>query len=256
MSHHAMSHHAVSADAMSPHTTSQEPSRPPGRGIRAAGGSDLGVYLITDTALCGGPDGVVRTAIAARDGGASAVQLRDPRASTRELAELGRALLAALAGDDRLVIINDRVDIALAIGADGAHVGQQDMDPLDARRLLGPYRHLGLSVTSVQEARDAARLPAGTIDLLGVGPIRPTRSKPEAAPAMGWAGFEQVCAVAAVPCVAIGGVVAQDAPTVRRAGGSGMAVISAICGQPDPAAAARQLRRAWDATTAGVGTDR
>lgn len=219
---------------------------------------DFGVYLITDTVLCGGPDGVVRTAVAARDGGAGAIQLRDPHATTRELAQLGRALLDALAGDGTLVIINDRVDIALAIGADGAHVGQDDMDPIDARRLLGPGRHLGLSVTSVDQARAAARLPAGTVDVLGVGPIRATPSKPDAAPAIGWVGFEQVCAVVDVPCVAIGGVGAQDAERIRRAGGAGMAVISAICGQPDPREATRALRRAWDAaddtTESALGT--
>lgn len=213
------------------------------------------VYLVTDTALCGGPDGVVRTAVAARDGGATAVQLRDPLASARELAELGRALLAALAGDGRLVIINDRVDVAAAIGADGAHIGQGDLDPVEARRLLGPARILGLSASTAQEAADAARLPAGTIDMLGVGPIRPTPSKPDAAPAMGWDGFARACAAASVPCVAIGGIGAADASLIRRAGGAGMAVISAVCGQPDPREAARALRRAWDEARDADGHD-
>ncbi|MDR1998922.1 MAG: thiamine phosphate synthase [Frankiaceae bacterium] len=210
------------------------------------------MYLVTDTMLCGGPDAVLRTAVAAREGGAGAIQLRDPRATTRQLAELGRALLAALAGADALLIVNDRVDVAVAIGAHGAHVGQADLHPLDARRLLGPGRHLGLSVTSAGQARAAAALPAGTVDLLGVGPIRPTASKPDAAPAIGWEGFARVCAAASAPCVAIGGVGAGDAGRIARAGGDGMAVISAICGQPDPREATRRLRRAWDAAASAI----
>ncbi|MCL2782244.1 MAG: thiamine phosphate synthase [Actinomycetia bacterium] len=206
---------------------------------------DWGVYLVTDTAQCGGPQAVARTVVAARSAGVGAVQLRDPDANTRELAALGRALLAALSGAGIPLIVNDRVDVALAIGADGAHVGQRDLDPVDARRLLGPDRHLGLSVETVDQARAAGRLPPGTVNLLGVGPIRATASKPDAAPATGWDGFARICAATSIPCVAIGRVTAADAGQVRAAGGVGMAVISAICGQPDPAEATRRLRRAW-----------
>jgi thiamine-phosphate diphosphorylase len=211
------------------------------------------IYLVTDTALCGGHDGVLATAAAAARGGATAVQLRDPAAPDRELAELGGRLIEALAGSGVPLIVNDRVEVAAAIGAAGAHVGQSDLDPIAARRLLGPGRHLGLSVTTVAEAQAAARLPAGTVDLLGVGPIRDTPSKPDAAAAVGWDGFARIRAAAPIPCVAIGGVSAADADALRSAGGAGMAVISAICGQPDPGAAAGRLRAAWDAAALGAG---
>jgi len=209
--------------------------------------TDLAVYLVTDTRLCGGPAGVVRTARAAVAGGASAVQLRDPAATTRELMQLGEALRRVLDGSGVPLIVNDRIDVALAIGADGAHIGQSDMDPRSARRLLGPDRHLGLSVSTLDELDEAIALPAGTVDLLGVGPIRATARKPDASPPMGFGGLAEICAAADVPCVAIGGLTCADAPAVRAAGAIGLAVISAICGTPDPEAAARALRCAWDA---------
>ncbi len=215
-----------------------------GEKIGTATGS--GIYLVTDTRLCGGRAGVAATAAAAARGGVRTVQLRDPSATTRELVALGRALRAALDPFGVPLIINDRADVALVVGAAGAHVGQRDLDPRDARALLGPQAHVGLSVSNEQELADALALPAGTVDLLGVGPIRDTPSKTDAAPAMGWDGLAAVCAASPVPAVAIGGVGVDDLATVVRAGAVGAAVISAICGRPDPEGAARQLVSAWD----------
>lgn len=209
---------------------------------------DFSVYLVTGTALCGGPAGVVRTARAAAAGGATAVQLRDPGATTRELMELGGALKRTLEGTGVPLIINDRIDVALALDAEGAHIGQRDMDPRSARRLLGRDKHLGLSISSLAELDETIALPNGTIDLLGVGPVRSTARKPDASAPIGWDGLAQICRVADIPCVAIGGLLVDDAPAVRAAGAVGMAVISAICGQPDPAAAAAQLAGAWRAS--------
>ncbi|SDO83896.1 thiamine-phosphate diphosphorylase [Nakamurella panacisegetis] len=208
---------------------------------------DASVYLVTDTVLCGGPAGVVDTVRRAVTGGVSAVQIRDPLASTRDLAALATAVLDALRETGIPVIVNDRVDVALAVGAHGVHVGQRDLHPLAARRLIGPAAHLGLSVSTEAELRDALMLPDGTVDLLGVGPIRDTPSKTDAAPAIGFDALAAMCAAGSVPCVAIGGVKAADIPELRRAGAVGLAVISAICGQADPAAAAATLRRGWDA---------
>lgn len=205
------------------------------------------IYLVTDSGLCGGAGGVMQTVRAAVAGGASAVQLRDPLATTRELMHLGGALKRVLDGTGVPLIINDRIDVALALDADGAHIGQRDMDARSARRLLGPGRHLGLSISSLAELDDALALPVGTIDLLGVGPIRATASKPDASTPMGITGLTEICQMADVPCVAIGGLGLSDARAVRDAGASGMAVISAICGRPDPEQAARDLRAAWDA---------
>ena len=206
---------------------------------------DFSVYLVTDTAQCGGPAGVVDTVRAAAAGGVTAVQVRDPVATTRELVVLAVAVRDALQGTGVPLIVNDRVDVALAVGADGVHIGQQDLDPVAARRLIGPGMHLGLSVSSTSELTAAMSLPAGTVDLLGVGPIRDTPSKTDASPALDFTGLAAICAAATLPCVAIGGLRTADAATVRSSGAVGMAVISAICGQPDPAAAAAALLAAW-----------
>lgn len=205
------------------------------------------LYLVTDSRLCGGPAGVLQTVRAAVAGGVSSVQLRDPQATTRELMHLGGALKRVLDGSGVPLIINDRIDIALALDAEGAHIGQRDLDARSARRLLGPGRHLGLSVSSLGELDDALALPVGTIDLLGVGPIRTTARKPDASAPIGIDGLAEICRGADVPCVAIGGLALADAHAVRGAGASGMAVISAICGTADPEQAARDLRAAWEA---------
>jgi thiamine-phosphate pyrophosphorylase len=213
---------------------------------------DPTVYLVTDTALCGGPGGLEETVRAAVVGGVTAVQLRDPSASTRELAALGRVLVGLLRPLGVPLVVDDRVDVALAVDADGAHVGQRDLDPLAARRLLGPDRHLGLSVSTPQEARAAAALPPGTVDLLGVGPVHPTTSKADARPAIGLDGLAAVVTAASLPCVAIGGLRAEDVPALAAAGAAGAAVVSAVCGTADPRAAAARLAAAWDAVREGV----
>jgi thiamine-phosphate pyrophosphorylase len=213
---------------------------------------DPSVYLVTDTAQCGGPDGVVATVDAAVTGGVTAVQLRDPGATTRELVDLGHALVALLRPRGVPLIVDDRVDVALAIDADGAHVGQRDLDPVSARRLLGPGRHLGLSVSTPEEARAAAGLPPGTVDLLGVGPVRPTLSKADARPAIGLGRLAVVAAATDLPCVAIGGLRAADVPALHDAGAAGSAVVSAVCGRPDPARAAREIAGAWASVRGAV----
>lgn len=210
----------------------------------------FGIYLVTDTGLCGGREGVAATAAAAARGGVRTVQLRDPSATTRELVALGRALRAALDPFGVPLIVNDRADVALVVGAAGVHVGQRDLDARDARALLGPRAHVGLSISSTAELTAALGLPAGTVDLFGVGPIRDTPSKTDAAPAMGWDGLAAVCAASPVPAVAIGGIGVDDLPVVARAGAVGAAVISAICGRPDPESAARHMVSAWDAALA------
>ena len=210
--------------------------------MRAA---DFRVYLVTDTALCGGPEGVVATVRRAVAGGVTAVQVRDPRSTTRDLVALATAVRDALAGSGVPMIVNDRVDVAVAVGADGAHVGQRDLDPVAARSLLGADLHLGLSISTEAELVSALGLPVGTVDLLGVGPVRDTPSKTDASPALGFDGLARICRASTVPCVAIGGLRAGDAGALRSAGAQGMAVISAICGQRDPAAAAAGFVTEW-----------
>lgn len=210
---------------------------------------DLTLYLVTDTVLCGAR-GVAATVEAALSGGITVVQVRDPTAPDDEFVRLGRAVAAVLAGSGVPLIVNDRVHLVEAIGADGAHVGQGDLDPLAARARLGPDALLGLSVQTLAHVEAAAALPPGTVDHLGVGPVWWQATKPDAADPGGLDTLAMIVRRSQVPCVAIGGIDAARAPAVRATGAAGVAVVSAICGQPDPAAAARRVRAAWAAAPA------
>jgi thiamine-phosphate pyrophosphorylase len=206
---------------------------------------DLSLYLVTDTALCG-QLGVVATVSAAVGAGVTVVQLRDEDATDDELVSLGRQILAVLDGTDVPLIVNDRVHLVDAIGAHGGHVGQSDLDIGQARALLGPAAYLGLSAQTAEHVATAREYADGTVDYLGVGPVWGTATKLDAAAPGGLERLHQVTSVSPWPCVAIGGINRQRLPRVRRAGAAGAAVVSAICGQPDVAAATRALRAAWD----------
>jgi thiamine-phosphate pyrophosphorylase len=203
---------------------------------------DLSTYLVTDTGLCGerGVEAVVRQAIA---GGVSLVQLRDPDAKTGELVTRARALLALLRPARIPLIINDRVDVALAVSADGVHVGQRDMGVADVRALIGSELIVGLSISSLEELERSAPALAA-VDYLGVGPIFATQTKPDAAPPIGVAGLAELVARTELPVVAIGGVKRENAAEAIRAGAQGVAVVSDICCASDPARATEQLARA------------
>ena len=206
---------------------------------------DLSLYLVTDTALCG-QFGVAATVSAAGGAGVTVVQLRDEHATDDELVSLGRQILAVLDGTDVPLIVNDRVHLVDAIGAHGGHVGQSDLGIGQARALLGPAAYLGLSAQTVEHVATAREHADGTVDYLGVGPIWGTATKLDAAAPGGLERLHQVTSASPWPCVAIGGINRQRLPRVRRAGAAGAAVVSAICGQPDVAAATRALRAAWD----------
>lgn len=180
--------------------------------------------------------------------GLDVVQLRAKSATGRELVRQACAVADAVAGR-ALVLVNDRVDVALAArdaGAriDGAHLGQTDLPADAARRLLGPDAVIGLTANTPAHVDEASALPAGTVDYLGVGVIRPTSTKPDHPPALGLDGFAGLAARTSLPCIAIGGVVRSDVPALRLAGAAGVAVVSAICGAPDARAATRELRSA------------
>jgi thiamine-phosphate pyrophosphorylase len=199
---------------------------------------DLSLYLVTDPALCAAR-GLLETVHAAVQGGVSVVQLRDKQATDAELVEQGRALKAALAGTGVPLIINDRVEVAAAVGADGVHVGQGDEGILAARALLGRDAVIGLSIQSVEQARV---VEPGTIDYVGIGPVFGTATKPDHARPLGFDGLAEVRGAIALPAVAIGGLKAVHVPDVLNAGCDGLAVVSAICGAADPSAAAEQIR--------------
>jgi thiamine-phosphate pyrophosphorylase len=198
---------------------------------------DLSLYLVLDPDLCAGV-GMVETARAAVAGGATVVQLRDKHASTADMIETGHALKAALVGTGALLVINDDVEAAVAIGADGLHVGQDDMLVRRARERIGPSMLLGLSVET--EALAAAVDPA-LVDYAGVGPVFATPTKPDHKQPIGFDGLGRLTRTCPVPAVAIGGLKAEHAQAVFASGAQGLAVVSAICGTADPESAARAI---------------
>ena len=206
---------------------------------------DLSIYLVTDTVMCG-QFGVVATVSAAAGAGVTVVQLRDEDATDNELVSLGRQVMAVLHGTDVALIVNDRVHLVDAMGAHGAHVGQSDLGIGPARALLGPAAYLGLSAQTVEHVAAAREHADGTVDYLGVGPVWGTATKLDAAAPGGLERLQQVTSASPWPCVAIGGINVKRMSAVRQAGAAGAAVVSAICGQPDVAAATRALRAAWE----------
>lgn len=208
---------------------------------------DLSLYLVLDPVLCGGFDGMVATASASVKAGATVVQLRAPGWKKRELVCCARELKKVLTPFSVPLIIDDDADVCLAADADGLHVGQRDLEIHDARAIIGPDRILGLSVSNLEELAGA---DTAVTDYLGVGPIFATATKPDAAPAMGYDGLAAVTSATTLPTVAIGGIKAQHAADIIRAGADGIAVVSAICGQADPAQATAELKSLVDAALA------
>ncbi|NKK77348.1 thiamine phosphate synthase [Rhizobium leguminosarum] len=198
---------------------------------------DLSLYLVLDPDLCAGI-GMVETARLAVAGGATMVQLRNKHAGTIRMIETGRALKQALDGTGALLIVNDDVEAAIAIGADGLHIGQEDMDAMRARAMIGPEMILGLSVES--EALANAVDP-DLVDYTGVGPVFATPTKTDHKQPIGFDGLARLVKASPVPSVAIGGLKADHVAEVFAAGASGLAVVSAICGTPDPEAATRRI---------------
>ncbi len=203
---------------------------------------DLRLYVVADTALCGTRT-VVATILSAVRGGATAVQVREPLATTRQLCQLAEIVHHALAGTGVPLLVNDRLDVALAVGAEGVHLGQSDLPATWARRIAGPDLLVGLSVSNLEQTAAANALPAGTVDYLGVGPVFATLTKPLAAPALGLELTARLAAGASLPCVAIGGIHTGNAAQVRATGVDGIAVVSAVCAAPNPEAAAAALCR-------------
>lgn len=198
---------------------------------------DLTLYLVLDPVLCR-EIGMVETARRAVAGGATMVQLRDKSAETATMIETGRALQLALAGTGVPLIINDDVEAAIALGAEGIHVGQSDLAAATARRRIPEAMILGVSVETEELAR---QVDARLVDYVGIGPVFATGTKPDHKAPIGFDGLARIVAAAPVPAVAIGGLKHGHAGAVLAAGAHGLAVVSAICGQPDPEAAARSL---------------
>lgn len=176
----------------------------------------LRLYLVLDPGLCGGSEGLVRTAQAAAAAGVTAVQLRAPNWKKRLYAECGRELLKVLAPYDVPLFINDHADVAVAIGAHGVHVGQSDLSPEDCHRLMTPDMMLGLSVSNVSECLG---VDPALVDYIGIGPYRATPTKKDAAAEIGLSGLTDIVSRAPCPSVAIGGIKAADVGSLDAADG-------------------------------------
>jgi thiamine-phosphate pyrophosphorylase len=215
---------------------------------------DLRLNAIVDPERAGGHD-LVELARRVAEGGATLVQLRDKKGETRAMVDKARAIKAALAPFAVPFVVNDRVDVALAVQADGVHVGPEDMAAEDARALLGPNAIIGLSIKTVEEA---AAAPLALIDYAAVGGLYMTLSKEQKSAPIGTEGLRRVAGVLRrrapkLPVVGIAGIDAGNAAAVIAGGADGVAVISALSLNPDPAAAARNLREIVDGMLAKRG---
>jgi thiamine-phosphate pyrophosphorylase len=216
---------------------------------------DLRLNAIVDPERAGGRQ-LADLATRCVRGGATLVQLRDKRSETRILIEEARSIRQALAPFAAPFVVNDRVDVAIAVGADGVHLGQEDMAVEDARRLLGSSAIIGLSIKSVEEA-EAARLDL--VDYVGSGGVYATSSKQQKNAPIGPAGLARIIAALRrrapdLPICGIAGIDASNAAEVIAAGADGVAVISALSLVSSPENAARQLREIVDAVLAKRGT--
>jgi len=202
---------------------------------------DLSLYLVLGAADTGRRpfEEVVLSAV---EGGVTLVQLREKDATTRVLLEHALRLKALLQPRGVPLIVNDRLDVALAANADGVHLGQDDMPAATARQLLGPDKLIGLSVGDTMEAAGA---DPELVDYVGLGPAFATGSKDDAGDAIGPDGVAALRRKVALPSVAIGGINAGNAAQLAGSGVEGIAVVSAICAADDPEGAAEALRSAF-----------
>ncbi|MBN1665054.1 MAG: thiamine phosphate synthase [Deltaproteobacteria bacterium] len=196
-----------------------------------------GLYLVTDRNCCG-PRLLDRVVLEALKGGCMCVQLREKNLPTRPFIEEAQRIKAILAPFRVPLIINDRLDVALAVGADGLHIGQDDMPYTEARKWLGPEAIIGLSVEKWADVEQAQDLD---VDYLGVSPVFQTPTKTDTTGAWGLDGIKKIRSFSRHPLVAIGGLNAGNVKDAVMAGADGIAVVSAICAASDPYQAACEL---------------
>lgn len=204
---------------------------------------DFSLYLVTDRGLSRGRS-IVEIVRAALAGGVTCVQLREKRASTRDFLTEAMAVRTLLTGTGVPLVINDRIDVALAVDADGVHLGQTDMPIREARRIVSKKMFIGISAECLEHAIQAARAGA---DYVGVSPVFSTPTKTDTAPPLGLAGIAAMRAAVSIPLVGIGGIGPANAASVIRAGCDGAAVVSAIVSAPNPMRAAAELKTIIDA---------
>jgi len=211
---------------------------------------DLSLYLVTDRGMLSDislPE-LVQQAV---ENGVTAVQLREKETPTREFIQIALELKKILDPINVPLIINDRVDIALAVGASGVHLGQHDMPVSIVRKLLDDEKIIGLSVETEHDVENAKSLD---VDYLGVSPIFKTPTKTDTISEWGLDGLRKVAEISSYPLVTIGGIHPENAEQVMQCGADGIAVVSAICAAQNPGKAAAQLREAIDKVEVGSNT--
>lgn len=201
-----------------------------------------GVYLVTDRGLCC-KRSLQDVVLQAVQGGAAYVQLREKDLTTRAFVEEAIAVKKLLVPFHVPLIINDRIDVALACGADGVHIGQEDMPYLTARKLMGEKAIIGLSVETWEDVEAANKLD---VDYIGVSPVFATPTKTDTKEPWGLEGLKKIKGYSRHPLVAIGGINESNATAVVKAGANCLAVVSAICAADDPAVAATNLKNMID----------
>lgn len=203
---------------------------------------DYTLYVITGAQFSLGRD-TVEVMSAAIRGGAGVIQLREKELAGKQMLALGRQLRQLTRETGVSLIVNDRVDVALAVDADGVHLGQGDLPVAEARRLLGPNKIIGVSALTLEQAMQAREDGA---DYLGVGPVFATATKEDAGPALGLELVSRVAGQVGLPQVAIGGITAENAATVAAAGADGVAVVTAVVAAEDVSGAAARLIKAFN----------
>ena len=199
---------------------------------------NIGVlHVITDTTLQSRFTHAELAALAI-EGGADTVQFRQKHGTTRELVAIAQEMQTVCTRHNVPLIVNDRADIALAVGATGAHFGQDDLPVSIGRRMLPPEAIIGASARTEEKILEAITEGA---DYIGFGPIYGTSSKPDAEAAKGLERLRRTCEIAACPIIAIGGISVETAGEVIRAGAHGIAVISAVCAHAEPTVATQTL---------------
>lgn len=202
---------------------------------------DLSVYLVGNEGVAQSAGMTLEESIEqALRGGTSFVQIREKDMSPEQLTRLSQKVLRLTKKAGVPLVINDDVEVALAVDADGVHVGQSDMSAREVRQLIGEHRILGVSAYTVAQAKKAE---ADGADYIGIGPVFLTKTKRDADAPMGLETLEEITNSVSIPTVAIGGITPINATSVMQAGVDGLAVISAIIGQGDPEAASRCLLR-------------
>lgn len=203
-------------------------------------GHDIGrgLYLVMTEPACTYEE-LARNAVCA---GLPVIQLRCKGSADRVFIELARNVREITQGSDTRLIVNDRVDVACLVHADGVHLGQHDMDPVSARRLLGPDAIIGLSTHTLTQVHDARKMP---LDYIAFGPVFTTVSKEDPDPATGTALLAQAVSASVVPVVAIGGITRASLVTLKEAGAHAVAVIGAVARAADPLHEMTTLHRAF-----------